>query len=100
MKRQEEEMLELQSIPLRNYLMKTVMPTLTQGLLECVKVRPDDPVDFVVRNFDRSWLCVICLDLNKIKELLNAVYILFIFGISEQRVINLIFNSMFNQRGP
>jgi len=46
-KRQEQEMLELQSIPLRNYLMKHVMPTLTQGLMECCKVRPDDPVDFL-----------------------------------------------------
>jgi len=46
-KQQEEEMLETQSIPLRNYLMKHVMPTLTQGLIECCKVRPDDPVDFL-----------------------------------------------------
>uniref|UniRef100_A0A8C4TDW4 Adenylate kinase 7a n=1 Tax=Erpetoichthys calabaricus TaxID=27687 RepID=A0A8C4TDW4_ERPCA len=47
-KRQEHEMLEAQSIPLRNYLMRNVMPTLTQGLIECCKVRPDDPVDFLV----------------------------------------------------
>lgn len=46
-KKQEQEMLETQSIPLRNYLMKHVMPTLTQGLIECTKVRPDDPVDFL-----------------------------------------------------
>uniref|UniRef100_A0A8C4K2C9 Adenylate kinase 7 n=1 Tax=Dromaius novaehollandiae TaxID=8790 RepID=A0A8C4K2C9_DRONO len=46
-KRQEEELLEAQSIPLRNYLMKHVMPTLTQGLNECCKIRPDDPVDFL-----------------------------------------------------
>ncbi|KAG2457772.1 KAD7 kinase, partial [Polypterus senegalus] len=46
-KRQEHEMLEAQSIPLRNYLMRNVMPTLTQGLIECCKVRPDDPVDFL-----------------------------------------------------
>lgn len=46
-KKEEEEMLETQSIPLRNYLMKYVMPTLTQGLLECTKVRPDDPIDFL-----------------------------------------------------
>lgn len=46
-KRQELDRLELQSVPLRNYLMKNVMPTLTQGLMECCKVRPDDPVDFL-----------------------------------------------------
>uniref|UniRef100_A0A8C4VJ00 Adenylate kinase 7 n=1 Tax=Gopherus evgoodei TaxID=1825980 RepID=A0A8C4VJ00_9SAUR len=48
-KRQEQELLEAQSIPLRNYLMKNVMPTLMQGLNECCKIRPDDPVDFLVR---------------------------------------------------
>lgn len=46
-KRQEHEQLETRSVPLRNYLMKHVMPTLTQGLVECCKVRPDDPVDYL-----------------------------------------------------
>ncbi|NXI46088.1 KAD7 kinase, partial [Galbula dea] len=46
-KRQEQELLEAQSIPLRNYLMKNVMPTLMQGINECCKTRPDDPVDFL-----------------------------------------------------
>uniref|UniRef100_A0A8V0YUP1 Adenylate kinase 7 n=1 Tax=Gallus gallus TaxID=9031 RepID=A0A8V0YUP1_CHICK len=46
-KKQEQELLEAQSIPLRNYLMKHVMPTLMQGLNECCKIRPDDPVDFL-----------------------------------------------------
>ncbi|XP_054684691.1 adenylate kinase 7 isoform X2 [Grus americana] len=46
-KRQEEELLEAQSIPLRNYLMKNVMPTLMQGINECCRIRPDDPVDFL-----------------------------------------------------
>ncbi|XP_041132487.1 adenylate kinase 7-like [Polyodon spathula] len=46
-KRQEHELLEAHSVPLRNYLMKNVMPTLTQGLIECCKARPADPVDFV-----------------------------------------------------
>jgi len=41
-------MLETQSIPLRNYLMKHVMPTLTQGLIEVCKVRPDDAIDYLV----------------------------------------------------
>ncbi|NWH80805.1 KAD7 kinase, partial [Piaya cayana] len=46
-KRQEQELLEVQSIPLRNYLMKNVMPLLMQGINECCKIRPDDPVDFL-----------------------------------------------------
>ncbi|XP_069493823.1 adenylate kinase 7 [Ambystoma mexicanum] len=46
-KRQEQELLEAQTIPLRNYLMKNVMPTLMEGLNECCKVRPDDPVDYL-----------------------------------------------------
>lgn len=47
-KREEFELLEAQSIPLRNYLMKHVMPTLTQGLIDCCKTRPDDPIDYIV----------------------------------------------------
>nr|XP_030738980.1 adenylate kinase 7 isoform X4 [Globicephala melas] len=46
-KREEKELLEAQSIPLRNYLMTHVMPTLMQGLNECCKIRPNDPVDFL-----------------------------------------------------
>ena len=58
MKKQEEELLEIQSIPLRNYLMKHVMPTLTMGLIECSKQRPDDPVDFLVSHIN-SYPCLI-----------------------------------------
>ncbi|XP_053922925.1 adenylate kinase 7 isoform X3 [Cuculus canorus] len=47
-KRQEQELLEAQSIPLRNYLMKNIMPVLMQGINECCKIRPDDPVDFLL----------------------------------------------------
>nr|KAF6498873.1 adenylate kinase 7 [Molossus molossus] len=46
-KREETEFLEAQSAPLRNYLMTYVMPTLMQGLNECCRVRPEDPVDFL-----------------------------------------------------
>jgi len=46
-KREEYELLEAQSIPLRNYLMKHVMPTLTQGLIDCCKTRPEDPIDYL-----------------------------------------------------
>jgi adenylate kinase len=53
-KRQETEQLENQSIPLRNYLMKHVMPSLTQGLIECCKARPDDAIDFLAEYLFRN----------------------------------------------
>lgn len=46
-RREEQELLETQSVPLRNYLMKHVMPTLTLGLRDCVAVRPEDPIDYL-----------------------------------------------------
>merc|ERR1712032_514042 len=45
--RQEMEVLEVRAMPLRNYLMENVIPTLTEGLLEVCKVQPDDPVDYL-----------------------------------------------------
>ena len=50
-KRQEREQLEEQSLPMRNYLMRHVMPTLTSALIDVCKVRPQDPVDYLVRLF-------------------------------------------------
>ncbi|KAL8611092.1 hypothetical protein ACOMHN_064382 [Nucella lapillus] len=46
-RKEEYELLEAQSIPLRNYLMQHVMPTLTQSLIDCCKARPDDPIDYI-----------------------------------------------------
>lgn len=46
-KQQEFEQLKVRSIPLRHYLMRHVMPTLGKGLIDCCKVRPDDPVDYL-----------------------------------------------------
>ncbi|XP_032919807.1 adenylate kinase 7 isoform X3 [Catharus ustulatus] len=46
-KKQEQELLEAQSLPLRHYLMKNVMPTLMRGINESCRIRPDDPVDFL-----------------------------------------------------
>ncbi|XP_029316095.1 LOW QUALITY PROTEIN: adenylate kinase 7 [Cottoperca gobio] len=46
-RQQEEELLEVQSIPLRSYLLEQVTPTLTRGLMECCKARPQEPVDFL-----------------------------------------------------
>lgn len=48
MKKQEHEMLEAKSVPMRHYLMKYVMPTAIEGLVDCCKVKPDDPVEFLV----------------------------------------------------
>ncbi|KAL4656275.1 adenylate kinase 7 isoform X2 [Arapaima gigas] len=53
-RQQEEELLEARSIPLRNYLMKNVMPTLTQGLIQCCRLKPEDPVDFLAEYLFRN----------------------------------------------
>uniref|UniRef100_A0A667XQH6 Adenylate kinase 7b n=1 Tax=Myripristis murdjan TaxID=586833 RepID=A0A667XQH6_9TELE len=46
-RQQENDLLEAQSLPMRRYLMDNIMPTLTQGLIECCKAQPQDPVDFL-----------------------------------------------------
>ncbi|TSP57635.1 Poly(A) polymerase alpha [Bagarius yarrelli] len=46
-KKQEHELLEARSLPLRHYLMKYVMPTLQKGLVVCCQVKPEDPIDFL-----------------------------------------------------
>ena len=52
--KQEAQLLEARSAPLRNYLMENVIPTLTQGLLEVTKVEPEDPVDFLAEFLFRN----------------------------------------------
>lgn len=47
-RQQEEEELEATSRPMRDYLMEQVVPTLSQGLIECCRAQPQDPVDFLV----------------------------------------------------
>lgn len=37
----------MKSVPLREYLMAQVIPSLTEGLIEVTKVRPEDPVDYL-----------------------------------------------------
>ncbi|KAI8803996.1 hypothetical protein BJ742DRAFT_682527 [Cladochytrium replicatum] len=54
-RKQEQEVLEAQSIPLRHYLMKYVMPTLTSGLIEVSKVRPEDPIDYLAEYLFKVW---------------------------------------------
>lgn len=46
--RQEMELVEARSLPLRNYLMKYVVPSLTDAILDCCKIKVEDPVDFLV----------------------------------------------------
>ena len=57
----EEKALLVMGMPLRHYLMKYIFPTLTRGLVEVARLRPDDPVDFLV-----------CIHFN-LKELQNYV---------------------------
>ncbi|KAM6906142.1 adenylate kinase 7-like [Lycodopsis pacificus] len=52
--RQEYELLEAHSLPLRNYLMKHVMPSLTEAMLDCCKIKPEDPVDFLAEHLLRN----------------------------------------------
>lgn len=44
---QQHQYLETHSLPLRNYLMHLVMPVLTEGLMNCSKVRTEDPIDYL-----------------------------------------------------
>lgn len=45
---QEEELMEACALPLRSYLMKIVIPPLSEALLDCSKIKPEDPVDYLV----------------------------------------------------
>ncbi|KAF3850113.1 hypothetical protein F7725_019832 [Dissostichus mawsoni] len=47
-KQKESELHDAHSLPLRNYLMKYVMPSLTAAMTECTRIKPEDPVDFLV----------------------------------------------------
>ncbi|XP_072940492.1 uncharacterized protein Dpy-30L2 [Epargyreus clarus] len=47
MREEEEAALAAAGEPMRNYLVQHIFPTLTAGLLEVAKLRPDDPIDFL-----------------------------------------------------
>ena len=49
MKRQEIIEMEKRSLPVRHYLMKYVLPNITEGLVEMTKLRPDNPTEYLVR---------------------------------------------------
>lgn len=44
---EEKGLLDARSEPLRDYLLKNVMPTLSAGLVECCQVQPEDPIDYL-----------------------------------------------------
>ncbi|RTG85495.1 adenylate kinase [Schistosoma bovis] len=54
LEKEEKDLLNKESEPLRAYLRKHIMPVLAKGLTECVRKRPDDPLDFLkeLLNFD------------------------------------------------
>ena len=51
---EEDEELLRASKPLREFLAKFVMPTLTKGIFECIWRRPEDPVDYLVSLLTRG----------------------------------------------
>lgn len=46
-KRQEILEMEKQSLPVRHYLFKHILPNIADGLVECAKLRPKKPVEFL-----------------------------------------------------
>lgn len=49
MKRQEIIEMEKRSLPVRHYLMKYILPNITEGLVELTKLRPDNPTEYLVK---------------------------------------------------
>ncbi|KAK9717325.1 Dpy-30 motif, partial [Popillia japonica] len=54
LQKEEEKLIIAQSEPLRNYLMKYVVPTLTKGLIEVASCKPPDPVDHLAEYLFRE----------------------------------------------
>lgn len=48
LREEEEAALAAAGEPMRNYLIHHIFPTLTPALLEVAKLRPEDPIDFLV----------------------------------------------------
>ncbi|CAO1359963.1 unnamed protein product [Diamesa tonsa] len=47
LKRQEIIEMEKRSLPVRHYLMKYILPNITEGLVEMTKLRPDNPTEYL-----------------------------------------------------
>lgn len=75
LKRQEVKEIEARSLPLREYLMKYILPKLTDGLLQLSEIRPQDPIDFLAEflfknNLDGKMFDP-CLTEHKIQEIMR-----------------------------
>ncbi|XP_055839419.1 adenylate kinase 7-like [Episyrphus balteatus] len=46
-RKHEDELNDVKTLPMRQYLEKYVLPTLTEGILKVAELQPDDPVDFL-----------------------------------------------------
>ena len=47
MLKEHQAALDQAALPLRTFLMTHIMPTLTEGLMQVCKSRPEDPIDFL-----------------------------------------------------
>lgn len=56
LKRQEIIEMEKRSLPVRHYLMKYILPNITEGLVEMTKLRPDNPTEYLVK-FNYYYAC-------------------------------------------
>ncbi|CAH1164273.1 unnamed protein product [Phaedon cochleariae] len=54
LQKEQEKILAAQSEPLRFYLMKYIFPTVSKGLIEVAKLKPDDPIDFLAEYLFRE----------------------------------------------
>lgn len=49
-KKKELQEIQQQSLPVRHYLMKYVLPKLSTGIVELAKVRPPNPMQFLANH--------------------------------------------------
>uniref|UniRef100_UPI00358DDA8F adenylate kinase 7-like n=1 Tax=Myxine glutinosa TaxID=7769 RepID=UPI00358DDA8F len=50
-----EELMQARRLPLRHYLMQYVIPPIIEGLVECSKIKADDPVDYLAEYLLRRY---------------------------------------------
>lgn len=53
-KKHAEEHCQLKQMPLREYLMEFMIPALTEGLIECCKVLPENPADYLANFLENT----------------------------------------------
>ncbi|CAO1320063.1 unnamed protein product [Diamesa serratosioi] len=78
LKRQEIIEMEKRSLPVRHYLMKYILPNITEGLVEMTKLRPENPTEYLAEylfkhkndvNYDED----VNLDQDVVREFQNLV---------------------------